>query len=48
MLERVWRKVLALSVERKFGATTIKKLNIDRTYDPAIPLLGMDPEKIII
>ena len=54
MLERVWRKgnPLALLVECKLIQPLwravwrfLKKLKIDLPYDPAIPLLGIYPEK---
>ena len=57
MLERVWRKgnspTLLLRIE--IGITSMKtvwkflrKLNIELPYDPAIPLLGIYPDKIVI
>ena len=57
MLERVWRKgnPLALLVECKLIQplwstvwSFLKKLKIELPYDPAIPLLGIYPEKTII
>ena len=57
MLERVWRKgnPLALLVGMQIDTTTmenswkfLKKLKIELPYDPAIPLLGIYPEKTII
>ena len=57
MLERVWRKgsPLALLVECKLIQPLwrtvwrfLKKLKIEFPYDPAIPLLGIYPEKTII
>ena len=57
MLERVWRKgnPLALLVECKLIQPLwrtvwrfLKKLKIELPFDPAIPLLGIYPEKTII
>ena len=53
MLERVWRKgnPLALLVECKLIQPLwrfLKKLKIELPYDPAIPLLGIYPEKTVI
>ena len=53
MLERVWRKgnPLALLVGMYIGAVTmefLKKLKIELPYDPAIPLLGIYPDKTVI
>ena len=57
MLERVWRKgnPLALLVGCKLITPLwrtiwrfLKKLKVELPYDPAIPLLGIYPEKIII
>ena len=57
MLERVWRKgcPVALFVESKLIQPLwrtvrrfLKKLKIELPYDPAIPLLGIYPEKNII
>ena len=57
MLERVWRKGNPLEVlwECKLIQPlwrtvwrVIKKLKIKLPYDPAIPLLGIYPEKTII
>ena len=57
MLERVWRKgnPLALWWEYKLIQPLwrtvwrfLKKLKIELPYDPAIPLLGIYPEKTII
>ena len=57
MLERVWRKgnPLALLVGMKIDTATVensmwflKKLKTELPYDPAIPLLGIYPEKTII
>ena len=57
MLERVWRKgnPLALLMECKLIQPLwrtvwrfLKKLKIELPYDPAIPLLGIYPEKIVI
>ena len=57
MLERVWRKgnPLALLVECKLIQPLwrtvwrfLKKLKIELPYDPAIPLLGIYPEKPIV
>ena len=57
MLERVWRKggPLALLVGMEIDTATmeivwrfLKKLKIELPYDPAIPLLGIYPEKTII
>ena len=57
MLERVWRKgnTLALLWECKLIQPLwrtvwrfLKKLKIELPYDPAIPLLGIFPEKTII
>ena len=57
MLERVWRKgdPLALLVEceliQPLWRTVwrfLKKIKIELPYDPAIPLLGIYPEKAII
>ena len=57
MLERVWRKgnPPALLVGMSVGAATmetvwrfLRKLKIELPYDPAIPLLGIYPEKTII
>ena len=57
MLERVWRKgnPLALSMGCKLIEPLwrtvwrfLKKLKIEVPYDPAIPLLGIYPEKTII
>ena len=57
MLERVWRKgnPLALLVQCKLIHPLwrtvwrfLKKLKIELPYDPAIPLLGIYPEKTII
>ena len=57
MLERVWRKgnPLALLWECKLIQTLwrtvwrfLKKLKIELPYDPAIPPLGIYPEKTII
>ena len=56
MLERVWRKgnSLALLVGMEIDTATmetvgrfLKKLKIELPYDPAIPLLGIYPEKTI-
>ena len=38
MIQPLWRRVWRF----------LKKLKIEPPYDPAIPLLGIDPEKIII
>ena len=57
MLERVWRKgnPPALLVGMEVGAATMEnsmefpqKLKIELPYDPAIPLLGIYPDKTII
>ena len=58
MLERVWRKANppTLLVGMEAVTTTMennmevpqKKLKIELTYDPGIPLLGIYPEKTII
>ena len=57
MLERVWRKENppTLLVGMYTGTATMetvwrfpKKLKIELLYDPAIPLLGIYPEKTII
>ena len=57
MLERVWRKgsPLALLVGMQIDTATMEnsmevpqKLKIKLPCDPAIPLLGIDPEKTII
>ena len=56
MLERVWRKGNprgALLVGMYIGTATmenrfLKKLKIELSYDPAIPLLGIYLEKTII
>ena len=54
MLERMWRKgnSPALLTEMEIGTTVwrtvwrfLKKLGINLPYDPAIPLLGVYPEK---
>ena len=56
MLERVWRKgnPLALLMGMQTDAAIwtkvwrfLKKLKIELPYDPAIPLLGIYPEKAI-
>jgi len=57
MLERVWRKgnPPTLLVGMKIGTATVenrwkflKKLKIEKPYDPEIPLLGIYPNKNII
>ena len=53
MLERVWRKgnPPTLLVGMWIGAAIwwfLKKLKKELPYDPAIPLLGMYPEKTLI
>ena len=53
MLERVWRKgnPHKLLVGMYIGAVTmefLKKLKIELPYDPAIPLLGIYPDKTVI
>ena len=57
MVERVWRKgnPLTLLVECKLMQPLwktvwrfLKKLKIELPYDPAIPLLGIYPDKTII
>ena len=57
MLERVWRKgnPLVLLVGMQIDTATMensmevpKKLTIELPYDPAVPLLGIYPEKTII
>ena len=57
MLKKVWRKgsCLALLVQLKMMQPVwktvwrlLKKLKLELPYDPAIPLLGIYPEKTII
>ena len=57
MLERVWRKgnPLALLMGMQIDAAIwtkvwrfLKKLKIELPYDPAIPLLGIYPEKTMM
>ena len=57
MLERMWRKgnPLILLVGMYIGATTMEEsiefpynLKIELQYNPAIPLLGIYPEKTTI
>ena len=58
MLERVWRKREPsytvggnANWHNHYGEQyggTLKKLNIELPYDPAIPLLDIHPEKTII
>ena len=57
MLERVWRKgiplalLMASKLIQPLWRTVwrfLKKQNIELPYDPAIPLLGIYPEKTII
>ena len=55
MLERVWRKgnppALLVGMVQPLQRTVwrfLKKLEIELPYDPAIPLLGLYPEKTII
>ena len=58
MLERVWREgnPLTLSVGMYIGTapmensieTLLKKIKLELSYDPSIPLLGIYPEKTLI
>ena len=55
MLKRVWRERNTPILSVEIGTTTrensmefLKKLKIELPYDPAIPVLGIYPEKIII
>ena len=57
MLERVWRKgnppilLVGMSMDMPLWRTVLKffkNLKIELPYDPAIPLLGIYPEKTIL
>ena len=57
MLERAWRRgnPLTLLLQMLIDTVTVEnsmevplKLNVELPYDPAIPLLGIYPEKTII
>ena len=55
MLKRVWRERNTPILSVEIGTTTrenskefLKKLKIELPYDPAIPVLGIYPEKTII